>query len=141
MTAPLPWARQPGPSTWGTASSGGAPPREQLDGPVPISTLPLALGGLGLVLFPFLGGLLLGVPAIVLGLRRRRRAQRAGRRDGRSTAGAVLGAIALAATVFFTGYVVTSPAFRDYLSCVQDAGSEQEVARCEAALRERVSGG
>ncbi|MDP3713955.1 MAG: hypothetical protein Q8R60_15875 [Mycobacteriales bacterium] len=140
MTAPLPWARQPGPSTWGTGPTGGTAP-QPLDGPPQVSTLPLALGGLGLVLFPFLGGLLLGLPALILGLRRRRRAQRAGRRDGRSTAGAVLGGIALAATVAFTAYVATSPAFRDYLSCVQDADSDQEVSRCEAALRERVSGG
>lgn len=141
MTEPLPWAVQPGPTTWGSEPVGGRGPQEQLDGPVPISTLPLALGGLGLVLFPFLGGLLLGVPALVIGLRRRRRALRAGRRDGRSTAGAALGAISLAATLVFTAYVATSDPFRDYLSCVQDAQSDSEVSACEAALRERVGRG
>lgn len=138
---PVAWEQQPGPSSWGSAPSSGptgagAPGRRG-------ATAALVLGVVALLSSPVLGGLLLGVPAVILGLRARRRAARSGAApDGRARAGIVLGGIAFAVTAAFVVYVLTGSAFRAYLDCVRAAGdSSAAVEACEDTLREQISGG
>lgn len=138
---PVAWQQQPGPSNWGsTASPGpigpGTPTRRA-------GTVAVVFGALALLSSPVLGGLLLGVPALILGIRARRRAARNGSvPDGRATAGMVLGGIALAVSSAFVVYVLTGSAFRDYLDCVRAAGESSTAAEaCEDSLRDQISGG
>ena len=81
---------------------------------------------------PFLGGVVLGVPALVVAVRARRR----GAADGRTTAALAIATVAVAVSLAFVLAVVRSEPFRDYVSCVQDAGgSPSAVEVCEDRLR------
>jgi hypothetical protein len=135
---PLPWAPPQEPSTWGSGSgpAGGAA-GPGLSPPPRGATLSLVLGVLALVGSPVLGGLVLGIPAVVLGLRARRRGRALGMPvDRRARAGVFLGAVALTVTVAVVVYVVTSQAFRDYLDCLETAGDDRAAAEvCQDDLR------
>jgi hypothetical protein len=92
----------------------------------------LVLAALALATSPFLGGLVFGIPALVIGARARRR----GEASTRLSLGLALGTVALAATAAFVLFVLRSDAFQDYVDCVQASdGVAAEREACEDRLR------
>jgi uncharacterized membrane protein len=103
----------------------------------------LVLGILAVVLFwTVLGGILLGVLALVFGILGMRRARRDGApHRGLSVAGAVLGALALIGSLILVAVgasILDSDEFKDLQDCVQQAQTQSQVDRCERDYGDRV---
>ena len=97
----------------------------------------LLLAAVALTTSPFLGGLLFGVPALVLGARARRR----GEGGPRVTLALVIATVALAATVASVLFVLRSTAFQDYVDCLQASqGVGEAEEACQDRLRDDLSG-
>lgn len=142
---PVPWAQQPGPSTWGALASDGSggsggpgatgPARNGM------GTAALVLGVLGLLTSPFLGGVVLGVPALVLGVLGVRRARRGeATNGGTARAGAVLGVLGLAVTAGLLVLALVNDDARRYIECVRDAETSAASQACDQELRESIDG-
>jgi hypothetical protein len=103
----------------------------------------LVLGIAALVLcWTAVGGLLLGLLAVVFGivaLRRARRGQAGG--SGRAIAGLVTGAIGLvlgAVFLFVIANVLSSGSFHDLVGCLRDAGNDQaKVQQCQQQFQQQ----
>ena len=131
-------------------SYGGMPPQAQPAQPVrPVSgggmaTAALVLGILALITsFTVIGGLLLGLLAVifgVIGLRRARQGLALGR--GRAIAGIVLGVlgILLAGVLIAAGVsLLNSREGKDLQSCLKKAGSSQsEIQKCQDQFKKKV---
>lgn len=107
-------------------------------------TTALVLGVLALVsCMTVLGGLVLGILAVVFGVRGRARARRAGAGNrGAATAGVALGAVSigLAVAVLALGlYVFVQVGGPAYIRCLNDAhGDRAGIARCRQDFVDRV---
>jgi uncharacterized membrane protein len=104
----------------------------------------LVLGVLAVVLFwTVLGGILLGVLAVVFGILGMRRARRGGApHGGLSIAGAVLGGLGLIASlviVVIGASVVGSDEFKNLQECVDQAQTQAEMDRCERDYGDQVN--
>ena len=107
-----------------------APPRNGLG----IAAFVLGLFAL-LFSWTVLGGIVLGVPAVTLGLLGRGRARRGEATNGRlSVAGTVLGAIGLLVAIVLIVFWVSAlntPAGRMYRQCLeQSAGNPNRIEQC-----------
>ncbi|MGH3941026.1 MAG: DUF4190 domain-containing protein [Pseudonocardiaceae bacterium] len=107
----------------------------------------LVLGVLALLSsWTILGGILLGLLALIFGLLGRGRAKRGeATNGGMSIAGAVLGAVGLLIAI---GLIVlgvsifNSPAGRDYQQCVEQSGGDPgRIEQCAAEFGRQVGGG
>jgi hypothetical protein len=134
-------------------SYGGMPPAGQPAEPArPVvggggmATAALVLGILALVTsFTVVGGIVLGLLAVifgVIGLRRARRGLALGR--GRAIAGIILGllGIVVAAVVIAAGVsIFNSPEGKDLQSCLKNAGSDQsQLQKCQDEFKNKVGG-
>lgn len=143
MTSPYESSATPAGPEWGEPGY-GAPSRGQSNG---LGTAALVLGILAvLTCWSIVGGIVLGIIAIVLGLIGRGRAKRGEASNGGvATAGTVLGAIglvlslvliAVGATFFFKG------GGSDLVNCVSDANGDQaRVQQCQQEFANRVNNG
>ncbi len=106
----------------------------------------LVLGILALALsFTVVGGIVLGILALVFGLVAARRAKRGdGGGRGMATAGWILGliGIVLAVVLIVVGVsILNSPSGKTLRSCLSDAGSDQtKVQQCEDQFRNNING-
>ncbi len=106
----------------------------------------LVLGILAVVTFwTYVGGILLGLIAIVLGviaLGRVRRGRAAGR--GMAIAGVVLGTLGLlfsAALIGLTAWVFNSSGASNLTECLADAGNDQDkIEKCQDDFRRDLGG-
>lgn len=109
----------------------GAPPARPRNG---FGIAALVLGLLALVLcWTIIGGILLGLLALIFGLIGRARARRGeATNGGMSVAGLVLGVLGLLLGIGLFAFgvsVINSPAGRDYQQCIQQAGDDQVKLR------------
>jgi uncharacterized protein DUF4190 len=139
-------------SSYGSSSYGAMPPSGQPVQPArPISgggmaTAALVFGILALITsWTVVGGVLLGLLAIIFGIVGVRRANRGlalGR--GRAIAGIILGvlSIAIAVAVIAAGVAFfSSDEGKDLKNCLQDAGNNQtQVQQCRDQFRDQVGG-
>ncbi len=110
-----------------------------------MATAALVLGILAIITsFTVVGGVLLGVLAIIFGIIAARRARQGlalGR--GRAIAGVVTGVIGvlLAALLIAVGVsVFNSPAGKNLRSCLKDAnGNQQQIQQCNDQYRDQVT--
>lgn len=123
-----------GPPT-GPARPGAVPPPQHPGGGLGVAAL--VLGLLALVSSAtIVGGLLLGLPAVALGLRGRARARTAGSSSGTAVAGAVLGLLGLLVS---SGLVVLlSDEVADYRGCRKESVSIVQDQACQAELERAV---
>ncbi|MEU9579815.1 DUF4190 domain-containing protein [Streptomyces chilikensis] len=96
----------------------------------------LVLGILAVVFFwTVIGGILLGVLALVFGILGMRRARRGGAPHGKlAIAGAVLGGVGLIASLVLVAVgasIVGSDEFKNLQECVGQAKTQAELDRCE----------
>jgi hypothetical protein len=134
------WGPPPAPAYGYPAGGypGWAPPQ-----PAGMAIAALVLGIAALVLcWTAIGGLLLGLLAVVLGivaLRRARRGVAGG--QGRAIAGLVTGALGLVlGALFLVVYIglFTSSGFTDLVGCLRDAGQDQaKVQQCQDQFRQQ----
>ncbi|GAB5898829.1 DUF4190 domain-containing protein [Mycolicibacterium mageritense] len=132
----------PPPPPYGAYQPQAAGPRNGLG----IAALVTAIVGL-LLVWSVLGGLILGLVAIILGFVGRGRCKR-GEADnsGVATTGIVLGFIAMVISVAFVVVYFTVGAHwfnevggRDYVSCLQEAGNDQAAQQqCEETFQKRL---
>jgi len=107
----------------------------------------LVLGLLALLLsWTIIGGILLGVPALIFGLLGRARAKRGeANNGGMSVAGVVLGVIGLLIAIGIIAFGVltfNSPAGRDYQQCIeQSGGNPAELEQCASEFSRQFGGG
>jgi hypothetical protein len=142
-------------SSYGSSASsyGSMPPSGQQTQPAPrpvggagMATAALVLGILALITsFTVIGGVLLGLLAIIFGVIAMRRANRglaAGR--GRAIAGIVLGVlgIVVAGALIAAGVsLLNSDEGKNLKSCLKDAGSNQsQIQQCQDQFRDQVGG-
>lgn len=110
-----------------------------------LGTAALVLGIVGLLLFwTVIGGILLGILALIFGLIGRGRAKRGeATNGGLATAGAVLGAVAVVASLVLVA--VGTTAFVKHgggtlLSCTNDAkGDQAKIAQCQKDFQNKNS--
>lgn len=110
-----------------------------------MATAALVLGILAIVTsFTVIGGVLLGVLAIIFGIIAARRARQGlalGR--GRAIAGVVTGVIGVLLSVLLIAVgvsVLNSPAGKNLRSCLKDAnGNQQQVQQCNDKYRDQVN--
>ncbi len=138
-------------SSYGSSSYGSMPPSSQQGQPVrPIggsgmATAALVVGILALITsWTVIGGVLLGLLAVILGflaLRKARRGLATGR--GRAIAGVILGllSIAIAVALIAVGVsILNSEEAQNLQDCLRDAGTNQsEVQQCEDEFRDQVT--
>jgi Domain of unknown function (DUF4190) len=141
-----------------TGHSGGYPPPPYQQYPYPgygpppaaprnglgIASLVLAIAAL-LAFWSVVGGVIIGVVALILGIVGRGRAKRGEATNGGvALAGIVLGALAIVVSLAFIAVwvgIFDEVGGTDYLDCVADAGSDTTaVEGCADQLRERVEG-
>ncbi|MDH6227274.1 DUF4190 domain-containing protein [Streptomyces sp. MJP52] len=96
----------------------------------------LVLGILAVVFFwTVIGGILLGVLALVFGILGMRRARRGSAPHGKlAIAGAVLGGVGLIASLVLVAVgasIVGSDEFKNLQECVEQAKTQAELDRCE----------
>lgn len=107
----------------------------------------LVLGLLALLSsWTLIGGILLGLLALIFGLLGRARAKRGeATNGGMSVAGAVLGVIGLLLAIGLIAIGVSlfnSPAGRDYQQCVEQSGDDPvRIEQCAAEFGRQVGGG
>lgn len=104
----------------------------------------LVLGILAVVFFwTVVGGILLGVLALVFGILGMRRARRNGApHRGFSVAGAVLGALALVGSLLLVvvgASLLGSDEFKNLQECVQQADTQAEMDKCERDYGDQVN--
>jgi uncharacterized membrane protein YhhN len=104
----------------------------------------LVLGILAVVLFwTVLGGILLGVLALILGIIGMRRARKGGAPHGKlSIAGAVLGAVGLIGSLILIAIgasIVGSDEFKNLQDCVAQAETQAELDQCERDYGDEVN--
>jgi hypothetical protein len=142
---PPPAAPGPAPAAWGTPP----PPRPYGTAyPQPrngLGTAALVLGILALpAAFTVLGGIVFGIVAIVLGVLARGRAKRhEASNGGAATAGAVLGALGIAAAVAFGAFllsVLNSNNGRELLDCLERATSSSQAQQCRTEFERGYRG-
>jgi len=110
-----------------------------------MATAALVLGILAIVTsFTVIGGVLLGVLAIIFGVIAARRARRGlalGR--GRAIAGVITGVIGVLLAVLLIAVgvsVFNSPAGKNLRNCLKDAnGNQQKVQQCNDQYRDQVT--
>ncbi|MEU3148615.1 MULTISPECIES: DUF4190 domain-containing protein [unclassified Streptomyces] len=105
----------------------------------------LVLGLAGAVLFwTVLGGIVLGLPALVLGVLGHRRGKRGVATNGTmSVIGAVIGALALVASSVLLAVgaaVFSSDEFKNYTECVEHADTEADRRQCAEDFDRDVDG-
>lgn len=123
-----------------------APPARPAVGGGGMATAALVLGILALITsWTVVGGVLLGLLAIifgVIGLRRANRGLAVGR--GRAITGIILGvlSIAIAAVLIAVGAAFfNSDEAKNLRSCLEDAGNNQtQIQQCEDQFRDQVGG-
>ena len=131
------------------SSYGAMPPQTQSARPVSgggMATAALVLGILALITsITVIGGVLLGLLAVILGVIALRRANRGlalGR--GRAIAGIVLGllGILVAGVLIAAGLsILNSEEGKNLQDCLRDAGSDQsQVQQCQDQFRDQVGG-
>lgn len=108
-------------------------------------TAALVLGILGLLTSLFFGGIVFGIPAIVLGALGRGRAnRREATNGGMAVAGLVLGVVSLlitAAIIAFGVSLLNSDTGRDYQDCLRDAAGDQAASeQCARQFSEQIGG-
>jgi hypothetical protein len=122
----------------------GAPPAQPRNG---FGIAALVLGVLAFLLsWTVIGGILLGILALIFGLLGRARAKRGeATNSGLSVAGIVLGivgmliAIGLGALMLF---FFNSPAARSYQQCLQQSGGDPaKIQQCASDLSRQLGGG
>ncbi len=137
--------------SYGSGSYGSMPPSGQQGQPARpvggsgLATAALVLGILALISsWTVIGGILLGLPAVILGflgLGKARRGLATGR--GRAIAGIILGllSIAIAGLVIALGVAFfNSDEAQNLQDCLRDAGSDQsQVQQCEDEFRDQIS--
>lgn len=107
----------------------------------------LVLGLLAVVLFwTVIGGIVLGILALIFGLLGRARAKRGeATNGGMSIAGVVLGALGLLipiGLIIFGVSLLNSPAARDYYQCVEQASGDQvRIQECATEFGRQFGGG
>lgn len=105
------------------------------------------LGLLALVLsWTIIGGVILGILALIFGLLGRGRAKRGeATNGGLSLAGVVLGGIGVLIAVGLVAFglsVLNSPAGRSYLQCLQQAvGDPAKIQQCASEFTRQAQGG
>jgi hypothetical protein len=136
----------------GASSFGSMPPSAQQTQPRPavggagMATAALVLGILALITsFTVIGGVLLGLLAVIFGVIAMRRANRGlatGR--GRAIAGIILGVlgIVVAGALIAAGVsLLNSDKGKTLQSCLKDAGSNQsQIQQCQDQFRDQVGG-
>lgn len=134
------------PTGYGTPAGYGAPhgqpPRSPKNG---FGIAALVLGILGLLTSLFFGGIVFGIPAIVLGaLGRGRAKRREATNGGMALAGLVLGVVSLlisAAVIALGVSLLNSDSGRDYQDCLRDAaGDRAAIEQCAQEFSEQVGG-
>ena len=115
-----------------------APPRNGLG----VAALVLAILGL-LASCSVAGGIVLGISAVILGVMARNRVKRGEANNGGvALAGIILGALAVLISVAFISLfygVFNNYGGREMLSCVQDAGSDNDrVQQCMEEFQQRI---
>lgn len=136
-----------GSSAYGSMPPSGAQaqPARPVVGGGGMATAALVLGILALITsFTIIGGVLLGLLALifgVIGLRRARRGLATGR--GRAIAGIILGLLGIAiavALVAIGASLLNSDEGKDLQSCLKDAGTDRsQVQQCEDEFRDQVT--
>ena len=147
-----PYGQQPyGQDPYGQNPYGGQPyggqPYGQQGGDLPkglaIATLVIGIFAI-LLCWTVVGGVLLGLLAIVLGIVASGRAKK-GQAGGRGMAitGAVLGGLGLLLSVVFIAisvWFINEVGFGDLTACLEDAGDDQaKVAQCERDFEDNVN--
>ena len=121
----------------------GTPPAQPRNG---FGIAALVLGLLALVLcWTIIGGVLLGLLALIFGLIGRARARRGqATNGGMSVAGLVLGVLGLLLGIGLAAFGVSllnSPAGHDYQQCIQQAGSDGgKLEQCLTEFGSKVKG-
>lgn len=136
-----------GPYPYGPPGYGygyGAPPPQAPRNGLGITALVLGIVAL-LAFWSVVGGILLGVAAVIVGLIARGRVTRGEANNGGvAIAGIALGALAIVVSAAFIAVwagVFEEVGGTDYLDCVQQAGDDQQALdRCIDQLTERVDG-
>lgn len=128
----------PPPPPYATSVPAPATPKNWL------GTTALALAVVGLVCsLSIVGGVALGVVAIILGFSGRQRAKLGGATNGEvATAGMVLGALAIvvslaAIAIWVRGYEEVD--FGGYVRCVSSNSDPQHIDQCANEFRQRVA--
>jgi Na+/melibiose symporter-like transporter len=121
----------------GTPGPAGRPPRNGL------GIAALVVGVIGLLLFwTVLGGVLLGIVAVVLGIIGFRRAKKGEATNGAmALIGAIAGGLALVASVVIIAAGVSllnSEEFDNLEDCLRNANSTAEEQQCERDFRDEV---
>ncbi|MTE19371.1 DUF4190 domain-containing protein [Streptomyces sp. TRM43335] len=129
----------PGPGAAPSGPAGGRPPRNGL------GIAALVLGVIALLLFwTLLGGIVLGLAAIVLGIVGRRRAKRGeATNGGMALAGAVVGGLGLVASVALVVAGVSflnSDEFKNFEDCVNRAETAADREQCERDFNRDLGG-
>jgi heme/copper-type cytochrome/quinol oxidase subunit 2 len=101
-----------------------------------MATTALVLGILALVTcFTVIGGIVLGLLAVVFGFIARGRARRGAPGGGRAVAGIVTGVIGLLVAVALIAFgvsILNSPAGKNLTNCVKNANGDQSaISQCE----------
>ncbi|MCX2967422.1 MULTISPECIES: DUF4190 domain-containing protein [Streptomyces] len=120
----------------------GGPPRSPRNG---FGIAALILGIVGVLLFwTAVGGVLLGLLAVVFGILGWRRSKRGeATNGGMSIAGLVLGALALIGSiiVIVAGVALfNSEEFSNFTDCVEQAETQSEIEDCEQEFNEQFNG-
>ncbi|WP_181766885.1 DUF4190 domain-containing protein [Streptomyces albidus (ex Kaewkla and Franco 2022)] len=144
MTSPQSWEQAhtgPGGAGW-SGHGGGAPSGPPRNG---FGVAALTLGLIGAVLFwTILGGLLLGLLAVIFGILGFRRGKRGQATNGTlAVVGAVIGGLALVASgvVLAIGISVLSSGDYEQLNdCVQRAGTQAEEQKCQEDFVKSITG-
>jgi hypothetical protein len=131
---PYPWPPPPYPGN----AAAPARPRNGLG----TAALMLALAAL-VFCWTVLGGIALGLSAVVLGFAGRAKAARGEADNGViASAGIALGALAVVVGIVFVPIwagVFTDAGFGDYVGCMREAGTDRDAqVRCEHTFRDKV---
>jgi hypothetical protein len=95
-----------------------------------------------LLCWTVVGGLLLGVGAVVLAVLARRRVRRGEAvGSGVATAGLVLGAVGIAGglvVLVLSLWILDGDAGREFVSCMREAQTQEEAGECQQRFRDRI---
>jgi hypothetical protein len=135
----------PSPGSYGYSQGPGygAPPARPRNG---FGIAALVLGLFALVLsWTIIGGIILGILALIFGLLGRARVKRGeATNGGLSIAGVVLGAIGLLIAIGLVAFglsILNSPAGKSYQQCVQQSGGDPtKIQQCASEFSRQVRG-